>query len=380
MHDPRKHIALWLAVAALGQIAPAAAQTLMDSSVALGVGSAQEAAPVKGKEQAAPEAETNPAQATLPPAELPGTPATPAMAPDIMLRHGSMMFDPHALQLLYDALGGTGNSAVSIADIEGGATINAEGVAVNPKTEQQVIPKPNFSLNSLLFFTPESWSVWINNERIRNNNRETKESLKVLQVHEKGVEFVWQSWDLEQVAPGWKRNFMMTSEARATSNTASVKRNQQEKAEVFKSGAYRWDYKSQDGKILVDSVNDIVKVDLGLHQTFVSSTMKVAEGFVPEPVPVAAEATDKPKGDKPSAAKENPRDAMLHSREKKLMRDDRISGKKDPSSSRGKVNPRNTYAESPAENKEAEAPSASGTDKDEGGKDIDNLVNEVFEN
>lgn len=51
-----------------------------------------------------------------------------------------------------------------------------------------------------------------------------------------------------------------------------------------------WDYRSEDGRILVDSINSVVKFQIGINQTFVTHDMSIKEGYH-APVAMMADGT-----------------------------------------------------------------------------------------
>ncbi len=225
------------------------------------------------------------------PAATPDSAPAPAAPFDALLkRKGSLMFPRDKLDLYYQALSGahTDSGASPEVSVEGGAgTGGTPEAAKAAEIVEKPVSKPIFYLGSVVYLLPESWSIWLNGKRIRIGHEAEEESLKVLNVNRKQVEFIWQSLNLDKVSPGWQKPFLPVMKGTLESIEANKKmpatpeEKQQEdkrKQAAFQSGDYHWDYKSPDGKILVDSTNGIVKFTLAPHQTFISEGLSIAEG------------------------------------------------------------------------------------------------------
>lgn len=212
---------------------------------------------------------------------------------------GSVMFDDQDMQKLYDALrqygaptspvvaGGTGTGADSSGGNQGGAKMVA----------------PSFFLNSVIFYEPENWAVWLNNSKIRKG--EERNDLKIGRLSEKFVEVLWQSLELDAISPNWALNM----ESLGNPNPVVVKESTEEerlrKIQAFRNNNFNWDYISRDGNILVDSANKVVRFKIGLNQSFVSESMELVEGqHSSAPTPPAGTETA-PTDGAPVATEEN---------------------------------------------------------------------------
>ncbi len=140
-----------------------------------------------------------------------------------------------------------------------------EGTAGQEGGSTITVQAPAFFLSSVLYYTPESWSVWIGKDRIRSkDSAKEKEGFKIIRVTNDSVEGVWRTPYLDNIIPGWRQNLLPFDKVMGKN--------------VFERGEGNWDYVSEDATILVDSKTGTVKFRLGLHQSFVSHRMEVVEG------------------------------------------------------------------------------------------------------
>ena len=162
---------------------------------------------------------------------------------EVLKWRNSLMFPPEQLNQLYNAARGLTDQSVGAVTLE----VNVARVA------------PAFFLNSVLYNTPNNWTIWMNSRRIRAGAKFPE--LEISRVDRDAVEFIWQTEQLDFISPEWEKTVMPIA---------------------LKPGEVvpRFVYQSKDGTIAVDRSRRYVRFVLGPHQTFVSRTMKITEGFV----------------------------------------------------------------------------------------------------
>ncbi len=156
---------------------------------------------------------------------------------------GSVMFRDEDLTALYEAV--KKQLPFSASQGEVGIEVVTPSVA------------PAFYLNSVLYNSPKNWTIWLNNRRIRAGAKFPK--LEISRIKADKVEFIWETADIDFISPGWAEK------------VPSIPTKQRK--------AYgKWAYKSPAGDIFVDETKQFVRFILSPHQTFVSRTMRIAEG------------------------------------------------------------------------------------------------------
>ena len=155
----------------------------------------------------------------------------------------SLMFRPEDLARLYEAARGNLRDTVTA------------GVVVEVKTPRVA---PAFYLNSMLYNSPDNWTIWLNSRRVRTGTKFPE--LEIASVNADRVEFIWMTDQLDFISPKWDEKIKQIS----------LKENEPQP---------RWLYVSDDGNISVDQSRRYVRFLLGPHQTFMTHDMEIAEGY-----------------------------------------------------------------------------------------------------
>ncbi len=69
---------------------------------------------------------------------------------------------------------------------------------------------PAFYLNSVMFYIPKNWTLWLNHRRIRVGTE--MNGLTVVNIHKDFVDMLWKPADLDFIAPDWKKNVLPLGE------------------------------------------------------------------------------------------------------------------------------------------------------------------------
>ena len=162
---------------------------------------------------------------------------------EVLKWHNSLMFPANQLKQLYDVAKGLTDQSVGAVVVE----VKVPHVA------------PAFFVNSVLYNTPDNWTIWLNSRRIRSGSKFPE--LEISKVDRDAVEFIWETELLDAISPDWEKKVMPLE---------------------LKPGepVPRFVYQSKDGLIAVDKSRRFVRFIIGPHQTFVSKEMKIVEGFV----------------------------------------------------------------------------------------------------
>ncbi len=110
----------------------------------------------------------------------------------------------------------------------------------------------NFYLNSIIYYTDNKWSVWVNGQKISSNLND--KGLIVKEIGENYVVLEWSTPSLEKISPNWK-SVMTTS-----------------------SGNKFYSAKKDIEIYLPDETTAVVSFRLSPNQTFEVSNMKIKEG------------------------------------------------------------------------------------------------------
>ncbi len=212
-------------------------------------------------------------------------------ASSMLPRSTSLMFSDSDIAKLYTALRSYNNNDQFLAQVEW-----EESQASQVDKQKEEVKAPVFVLDSILYLNAQKWSVWINGTRFRRN--QGTNDFRILQVSEDEVEILWQSFQLDEISPGWKSK-LVSLEPHTNQHTPPEALTLDE---VYLSDdladdfvftpapepeptldslaleSLKWDYSSEDQSILIDSNNQVVKIRLLLHQTFDSRAMQINEG------------------------------------------------------------------------------------------------------
>lgn len=117
----------------------------------------------------------------------------------------------------------------------------------------EVLPSdaPNFYLNSIIYFAPDDWVVWMNEEKITPENNNS--AVKAVSVSTSSVIFVWNNTHLDSLVPDWKNKLHDIGESK---------------------------YSSDDSNIVVDSKTGNASFILHPNQTMISKNMEIVEGDI----------------------------------------------------------------------------------------------------
>ena len=142
---------------------------------------------------------------------------------------------------------------------------------------------PSFHLGSILYYTPENWSVWLSRSKITANKE--RDNIRIIHLNDRQATFVWQTNNLQDISPNFSSILKPMSDNVALHTPPPNAANQQAndvnlalRRAAFTEGAFEWDFKSDDGRIYLDSHNQILRFTLGLNQTFSVSGMEIVEG------------------------------------------------------------------------------------------------------
>lgn len=188
---------------------------------------------------------------------------------------GTIMFDNSKLKELYKAVDII-NSGKSFANNKPKDENGKPLFTLDINKEDKKLLSPVYALNSVLFDTPDMWTIWVNGTRIRKGQSFIGiEELQVLDVRHDQVELLWHSTKLNLQSPNWQSVLKPLSDVP----------NDPKNLAFYSSTAdgYEWNYKSNDGNILLDSKSGVVKIRLGINQSFVANEMKIAEGIIEQP-------------------------------------------------------------------------------------------------
>lgn len=173
---------------------------------------------------------------------------------------GSLMFTAQELQKLRDAAEFSKNPSATGDARETGATAAAAAAAAGQSTPSTPPPLPNYFLTSIVFVSPDDWTFWLNDKRMRAGEKMT--GLKVEKITPEYVDLIWEPTSLESMLPEWKAR--LAESERLSAQPVRVTPNGSE-----------------------------VRFRIEPHQTFVGSKLLVQEGrYVPLPVTPTSEDGD----------------------------------------------------------------------------------------
>ncbi|KIE05418.1 hypothetical protein NF27_DT01920 [Candidatus Jidaibacter acanthamoeba] len=110
----------------------------------------------------------------------------------------------------------------------------------------------SFYLNSIIYLSNQSWSVWLNNYKVQEKSLG---GVLVDKVNNDSVEFIWKTANLDVISPEWQLR-------------------------LIKDGEY---YKSKDNRIKIkndNAENATIHFILKPNQTFVVDTLSIIEGKI----------------------------------------------------------------------------------------------------
>lgn len=175
----------------------------------------------------------------------------------------SVLFSPAEKEILYSTLNrfkeSGGFAATKI--VEGNIIAPAQPLSSMKGGEASSIKEfnaPSFFLKSLLLPDSDSWTIWLNASRIRDYEKDditAEKGLTIQKVTQNNATFIFKDEHLDKIAPDYKDD-------------------------LIKTDSGKWDYRSKDGKIKVNSKSKTVKFTIGINQTFSTAGLIISEGFV----------------------------------------------------------------------------------------------------
>lgn len=119
--------------------------------------------------------------------------------------------------------------------------------------EETILPTeaPVFFLNSVVYFSPQQWTIWVNDEKISVGDEH--DQLEVSGVEGGKVTFFWRDSKIDYIFPKWREKF----------------------TPLLDTG-----YFSNQKDILINGETGDISFVLQTNQSFVSKDLKVVEGVV----------------------------------------------------------------------------------------------------
>jgi hypothetical protein len=167
--------------------------------------------------------------------------------------------------------------------------VNVKTIATAKPVVANIAPS-NYSLNSILYYKPDSWSIWVNGKRIRVS--QSQAGVFVEHVNEENVTLITQDASFNFNKSSFKNMLVriqsddfdediladekeiLQSQLTPNEKKALIARRQR----AFLEKSYKWKYQSKDGNLFLDSKNGIFKFTLKINQTFNAKTFEILEG------------------------------------------------------------------------------------------------------
>jgi hypothetical protein len=186
---------------------------------------------------------------------------------------GSLMFDEKSIKLLNDAmesfLTGKPLELPAVVTPEASAAAAAAALAAKEQAAQPTV-LPVFYLNSIVYFSPSNWSIWLNNTKISPVKKPQIPELKIVNITDRQVFFTWSVKNLDRISPNWMDKLKEDSDG---------------------------DFSNSDNTIKVSAEKDSVGFALGPNQSFSVQAMEIMEGktqAAPLPPTIGDAATEVP--------------------------------------------------------------------------------------
>lgn len=202
----------------------------------------------------------------------------------------SLMYTSQELLSLYETLATLDDITVAITAPDGTSIIPLEeDDTIDEMTE--IPPARDFYLNSILYYNPTSWSIWLNGEKATSNA--PAENPRIEKVDKHTVRLFWQNLNMHQNMSDWTNQMQHIEGTIPFSLSAYEEEHElltpsekdivrQQKIENFTQGNFEWNYQHPQQDILIDSNNCIIAFTLKTHQTFTSQHLAVVEGVINE--------------------------------------------------------------------------------------------------
>jgi hypothetical protein len=126
--------------------------------------------------------------------------------------HGSLMFNANTIRLLNEAI----QASIS------GKPLDAP--VINAPAQKRIaldhpVISPTFYLNSILYFSPQSWAVWLNNSKISSSHETPRTGVKIVKVTPYAVTFSLAVKYLNHLSPQWSKKLLEDDEEGAFANS-----------------------------------------------------------------------------------------------------------------------------------------------------------------
>ncbi len=221
---------------------------------------------------------------------VPAATEAQASAPELSFKR-SLMFSSGEIRQIYAALDYS----------------RAQQPAFSPQTQdissssRPVIPNgfaPSFFLRSIMYYGPDDWVIWLNDKKLRPG--QGLQNFYIVTVLEDKVVMAWHPPNLPSIAPKWKQTLQPGEKRREVIRLAAVKGGAAENIPAAEPEfvTFTWDYFDAANDVAVDSAKGAVRFVLSPHQSFVTRTLSIQEGFSPhiQPMNQAAEQSSSPNG------------------------------------------------------------------------------------
>lgn len=188
-------------------------------------------------------------------------------------RKGSIMFRADELEHIYASL----SQVMASSPKEGSSPASATPYDSGHSSDKPLVA-PAFYVSSILYYDHGNWAIWINGKRIRNGDE--VDNFRVEKITGDYVDIIASQLYLDRISPNWRNKLLQVQPPGAATER-----------KIADASQDAWDYMSADKKILVNSASGTARFRLGLHQTFVTRTMEIVEGFQKETVLVQGAET-----------------------------------------------------------------------------------------
>ena len=120
----------------------------------------------------------------------------------------SVMFPESELNQIYTGLVGRSSDRPQVSTPD--PNLDPQNQPPAPQQPPQQVSAPAFYLNSILFYDPENWTIWVNNRRIRKNT--PLNTIEVAKITREYVEFFWKPINLNTISPNWTAKLIAISD------------------------------------------------------------------------------------------------------------------------------------------------------------------------
>lgn len=165
---------------------------------------------------------------------------------------GSLMYSKEQVDAIYEALLASENGNLMVTALKAAGPTESKNSS-EPRSDMS----PIFYLNSIVYFSPTNWTVWINGKRFTyqgiRSEKEHIPSLEIVKVTPQRITFAWRTAFLDEIAPAWQEKML-----------------EDEKGEFFSSNM----------DIMINHDRNQVQFTLYPNQSFVVRLMEIIEGHI----------------------------------------------------------------------------------------------------